>query len=151
PRVKAGVNLDGLMFGEAPAAGFGRPFLFISDGTPVPTAAEVEAAGGPSPRELTFLVENGKGIRRGLAEQGGCYVTLHGSSHMNFCDSPLYSPLRALTRAGTIPRERAMEIINAYLVSFFQTHLNRASGCGLAALSERYPEAELETPGGEKS
>ena len=62
---------------------------------------------------------------------------------MNFCDSPLYSPLRRLTHAGRIRPERAMEIINACLLSFFQTYLNGHDDHLLVAPCPRYPEVEI--------
>ena len=63
---------------------------------------------------------------------------------MNFCDSPLYSPIRRLTHAGRIPPERAMEIINAYVLSFFQANLNDREETLLDAPSSPYPEAAME-------
>jgi hypothetical protein len=69
---------------------------------------------------------------------------------MNFCDSPLYSPVKRWTRAGPIRARRAMEVINVYLLSFFQVHVNGAAEHHFDALSPRYPEVEMErlsTPG----
>ncbi len=143
-RVKAGANLDGLIFGEAMTKGIGKPYLVLADDTHMPTAAELDAATGAARRQLAFDAEDLRCIRRDLSEGGGFLGSIRGTRHMNFCDSPLYSPVKQLTHAGPIRPERAMEIINAYLVSFFQATLNDADEPLLDAPSSPYPEVEIE-------
>ncbi|HEY8792207.1 MAG TPA: hypothetical protein VIL96_04950, partial [Gaiellaceae bacterium] len=78
-RFKVGVNLDGKLFGQEPAARLDRPFLWIQSGV-APTA---EYAHGRD----RFL----EGLR-----DGGSLVTVRGSIHMSFTDGPSY--LTALGR-----------------------------------------------------
>jgi dienelactone hydrolase len=78
-RFKVGVNLDGKLFGAEPDANLDRPFLWVQSGV-APTA---EYAQGRD----RFLA----GLRG-----GGSLVTVRGSIHMSFSDSPSY--LTALGR-----------------------------------------------------
>jgi len=71
PRFKVGVNLDGKLFGKEPEARLGRPFLWIQSGD----AKTAEYTQGRD----RFLA----GLR-----DGGSLVTVHGSTHMSFTDSP---------------------------------------------------------------
>ncbi len=144
PRVKAGANLDGLIFGEAMTKGIGKPYMVLADDTHMPTAAELNATTGSARRTLAFDAENLRYIRRDLAEGGGFLGSIRGAFHMNFCDSPLYSPVKRLTHAGPIRTERAMEIVNAYLLAFFQANLNDTDEPLLAAPSSPYAEVEIE-------
>jgi hypothetical protein len=141
-RFKAGIDLDGFLFGESLRKGIGKPFLVFSDHVPNLTPAQLRAAQGRDRSYGIFLAHNVERIRCCLSEVGGWWLTLRGASHMNFCDSPLYSPWRRLTNAGSIRRERAMEIVNAFVVSFFQTQLNGKEDGALDALLSRYPEVE---------
>jgi predicted dienelactone hydrolase len=144
PRFKGGANLDGVYFGGPKTKSIGKPFLVFFDDTPTPTDAELATATGRVRRELTFIAEDERCIRQRLTESGGYLVSLNGARHMNFCDSPLYSPIRRFTRAGPILPERAMEIINAYLVAFFRASLNGADEALLTTTSSPYPEVEWE-------
>ena len=80
PRFKVGVDLDGKLFGTEPASRLDRPFLWI------------QSADAPS-------AEYSQGRDRFLAglRDGGALVTVRGSAHMSFTDSPSY--LTALGRS----------------------------------------------------
>jgi predicted dienelactone hydrolase len=144
PRVKAGVNLDGVFFGGPTKKSIGKPMLVFSDDTPVATPAQLATITGPRHRELAFIAQDDQCIRQRLSESGGCLLTLRGARHMNFCDSPLYSPVRRLTHAGPIQPTRAMEIINAYMLAFFRAKLNGRDEPLLSGPSSAYPEVEFE-------
>src|SRR5262249_37741438 len=105
PRIRCAADLDGLIFGEAARTGVGKPFLFFADDTRVPRGAGAEAAPGPARRRLSFLAANARRIRVCLAGVDGCWLTLRGTRHTNFCDNALFSPLRRLTQAGPIAPE----------------------------------------------
>jgi predicted dienelactone hydrolase len=149
-RFKAGINLDGLLFGADRDKEIGKPFLVFSDGTPVPTAAELEAATGATRRLLTAVARDVERLHRCLPRPGGYLLTLRGAAHMNFCDSPLFSPLRRLTHAGRIPPRRAAAIVNDYVVSFFEAYLNGKDEPLLGGGASPYPEVETEPLPAEK-
>jgi predicted dienelactone hydrolase len=72
-RFKVGVNLDGKLFGREPAARLDRPFLWIQSG-------DVETAEYTQGRDR---------LLHGLRD-GGSLLTVRGSTHMSFTDSPSY-------------------------------------------------------------
>lgn len=72
-RFKVGVNLDGKLFGKEPEARLDRPFLWIQSGD----AKTAEYTQGRD----RFL----HGLR-----DGGSLLTVRGSTHMSFTDSPSY-------------------------------------------------------------
>ncbi len=123
-RVRAAGNLDGAHFDEPHAEPIGIPFLyFLSEETYIPETGEIEAAAGEHRRWLRFLAEDTQQIRESMEKAGGFWIRLLDSRHSNFCDSPLYTPLRRLTGAGTIPAQEAMKVVNSYLIAFFRSEL----------------------------
>lgn len=143
-RIKAGANLDGLIFGRAISAKLTKPFLFIGDSTPVPTAEQLAAMKGSQLRNWTFIRDNEAQIRAALPRESGFFLTIRGASHMNLCDSALYSPIRKLTNAGVIRPERAMQIVNAYLVAFFDSTLRGQRSNLLDSLKSPFPEVNFD-------
>jgi predicted dienelactone hydrolase len=143
-RLKAGMDLDGFFFAESLTHRIGKPFMILGDGTPLPTPAELEASRGAVHREQVFVLQNVAGMHYALSGARGYILGVCGAAHMNFCDSPLYSPIRRFTHAGRIRPRRAMEIINAYLLSFFETHLNGNDDPLLEAPCPRYPEVDIQ-------
>jgi predicted dienelactone hydrolase len=144
-RFKAGANYDGLLFGDVLEQGIGKPFLFMMDTTPAPTDHELATTKGPSLRELILVAENVERIRYAHPDAVGHWASVKGASHMNFCDSPLYTPLKRLSYAGPISTSQAMHIINAYTLSFFNTYLNDKDDHLLDAPVPQYPEVEIES------
>jgi acyl transferase domain-containing protein len=121
PRVRAAVNLDGWMFGEAADRGVPRPFMLVSD-----------AAGAPNPnhasrdetRYAAMLDDsNLKAILAGLARYGGYYLTISGTDHENFADVAVLPSLRH-TGVGPIDGRRAEAIVATYVEEFFDHCLN---------------------------
>lgn len=139
-RFKAGINLDGLIFGAPTTKKIGKPFLLVSDDGFIPTPAEVRALDDKARRYWTFQSRNAQCVRQSLAGGSGYWFTLRGASHMNFHDIALYSPLRRFTGAGPIPPQRAMEITNAYILAFLQTYMCGERDHLLDAPFPRYPE-----------
>jgi len=73
PRFKVGVNLDGKLFGKEPEARLDRPFLWIQSG-------DAKTAEYTQGRDRLLA-----GLR-----DSGSLVTVCGSTHMSFTDSPSY-------------------------------------------------------------
>jgi predicted dienelactone hydrolase len=120
-RLKAGINMDGLLFGSAAQHGAAQPFLFMNSDYPRPTSTELTSSDG-SLRRSKQTDEWGYQQRdRWFRDWGGENLTLLGSEHMNFSDLPLRS--RFNNSGGKISPDRAMKIINAYTVAFFDREL----------------------------
>jgi dienelactone hydrolase len=142
-RLKAGINMDGMLFGEAADAGVPKPFFFMSCDGPLPSADDLQC---PDPRKrlhMQMLDLDIRRIRQSLARYGGYYLTLRKSAHSNYSDRPLYSPLRSLTDAGSIDVNTAFEIINRYTFAFFDQYLNGNHHDLLEQRSGSYPEADF--------
>jgi predicted dienelactone hydrolase len=146
-RCRAGVDYDGFFFGGALEQGTGKPFLCLMDGTAVPTEAELEQYAGRARRELGYVVENVTKVRRVPGNALGFWANIDGTRHMDFCDSPLYTPIKRLSHAGPIDSGRAMQIINAYTVSFFNTYLNGHDDQLLSGPAAQFPEVKIERLG----
>jgi dienelactone hydrolase len=144
PRAKAGINLDGFIYGKSLSDGFGKPFLFLCDDGPIPTSAEVDAATGANKEWLKFVHDNCGSIKRGLSDIHGYWATIKGAKHWDFCDSPLYCPIKLISGAGPISYDRATQVINAYIVSFFTKHLKGVDNHLLDNPSDIFPEVEFE-------
>lgn len=143
-RLKAGINMDGMMFGAAADAGVMQPFFFMSCDGPLPTQEDLQC---PDPRRrlhMQSLDLDITRIRRSLATYGGYYLNIRGSAHSNYSDRPLYSPLRKLTDAGAIDVKKVFEIINDYTLAFFEQYLNEHRQDLLKRDARAYPEAEFE-------
>ena len=109
-RFLAGANIDGSVSGPYPP--IDQAFLMINS---------LDYQPGPGDD------------REGLLDAvlGPAYrLTFASARHLNFCDCVLqeemmqfYDPTITLPGVGTIDRELAFEILDAYLVAFFKTHV----------------------------
>jgi len=132
-RIRAGVNLDGLVAGPVATAGLSRPFLVLRQ--PLHTTAI-------DPSWRTFLPAL-RGWHR--------LVTIAGSGHYSFADLGLWtrragvdlSTTRETYRFnfGSGDNERAIVLVRELLVGFFDVHLrNRAVPAVLAGPTPQNPE-----------
>jgi pimeloyl-ACP methyl ester carboxylesterase len=144
PRFKAAVNLDGWHFAEAAEQGVDKPYLIMSDDTPLPSAADL-ASGNPVTRAVASL--NDQDYRRSienLRQHGGFYLTISGTTHVNYTDAALRSRIRRVTGAGPIAPVRAVEIIDAHLREFFEKYLLDQDSGLFKAGGARFPEARIQ-------
>lgn len=129
PRVLAGINLDGYPFGTAWEVGLSRPFLELR-GDAIDTTAIPEEqlkAAGSSRAQLQALVDSWGDRTTTLTQGGGLGAHLHGATHMNFSDSPLWSPglAQAMGLAGPGDPREGHRLINALVLGFFDRHLKQ--------------------------
>ena len=144
-RLKAGVNLDGLMFGNAAREGVPRPFLFVFEQGALP-ATPALAANRDEPRGRMAVVDQmeEKAVHATLDRFGGYTVSIRGTTHQNFSDMPLISPLRFLTGVGSIDPRRAMDITSAYTLAFLSKFVCGRPAPLLEGASSEYSEVKLE-------
>lgn len=75
---------------------------------------------------------------------GSYYVSIPGMFHVNFTDTPSWSPITsALGLTGPINRQRGFDIINAYSLAFFDKTLKHLEPSLLSGESKQYPEVTL--------
>ncbi|PSB59201.1 hypothetical protein C7B77_01765 [Chamaesiphon polymorphus CCALA 037] len=151
PRLKAGMNMDGLLFGSVAKQGATQPFLFMNSDYPRPTAAELHSPDGNRRRSQLTDEWGFQQRERWFQQHGGYNLTLLNAAHFNFSDTPLKS--RIDNGGGKISPERAMKIINAYTVAFFDRQLKGKESALLAGVAAQpqhrksgspFPEAIFE-------
>ena len=73
-------------------------------------------------------------------------ATILGTKHYDFTDLPLFSPLAPqLGLKGPINGKRVVQVINDYLVAYFEQELNGVASPLPFGASEAYPELRWET------
>ena len=142
-RLAAAVNLNGLHFAGAAQRGVEQPYLLISDESPLPTRAELEAADSRLRYSSMLKKTDYEQTILNLQRHGGFFAVLAGARHVNFSDAALRSPFRWLTGAGPIDPLRAHEVIKAYVLAFFAKYLQGEVSPLLGGNSQRYPEMHL--------
>ena len=147
-RCRAGVDIDGLLFGDVAKVGLRAPFMFIlSEPARLPRvvarvlprwARESEHAQAEADRQIDS-------VYRGA--QSGYKVLVRGTRHFNFSDSPvLFSPImRATGMLGPIDGRRGLAITSDYVCAFFDKYLNNRDSPLLDGPSSRYPEISFES------
>ncbi|QOS76923.1 hypothetical protein JNUCC31_19045 [Paenibacillus sp. JNUCC31] len=127
PRVKAGMNMDGVLFGEKriPAGGVGKPFLMMSAdttvaGTSVMSDDEIAAMGTTRPEAEKYY--EGVYARYELVTAGGNYwMELSQTKHLSFSDLYLISPI--LEWSQGVDAKGAHQIVNDTTIDFFNHYL----------------------------
>lgn len=124
-RCRAGINMDGTMFGAVAArdSALHVPFMFMTS-----------EPFGMLPEPV---------FRRTRAP--AWLLKVNGSTHLDFTDLSLVSPLlRTAGMMGPIDGERMQTIMNAYIVAFFDRTLADRDPPLLQGASTDYPEVELQ-------
>jgi hypothetical protein len=132
PRFKVGVNLDGKLFGNMPHARLDRPFLWIQSG-------DAKTAEYTQGRDRFFDALPG----------GGSLVTVRGSAHISFTDSPSY--LTSLGRrlaggatVGSIPLAAMVAMTGDTVAAFVGPPLGVNGGRALRGVLAAHPGIRLE-------
>lgn len=143
PRFKAGINMDGNLFGAVATAGIRQPFFFMySDSAPTPAllnSANPQIRYEARMDQLDYMRSGAS-----LLHYGGYRMVIKGSLHLNYTDRPLFSPWRRLTGAGPVDPRLAMREINAYTLAFFEKTLNGKSEPLLDGSAHPYPNVAFE-------
>lgn len=114
-KVKAGVNIDGGVYGSAINAVINTPFLFIN-----------------SQRYL------GYGNLFVSRSNKDCYsITVRNSDHYNFTDYALY-PMQTNMMVGTVDATLPIEIMNSMILAFFDKYLIGKNIHDLNEISQKY-------------
>lgn len=129
PRIRAVVDLDGTLWGEAAHHAAGVPTMIVTS-SPKPTATEAAS------------------FADALAS-GALELTLEQSRHFDFSDyAVLYEPLIHLTGLlGSIPGRRALTVTDAYVKAFLDHALNGSVEPLLRGPTAAYPEMRFDTAG----
>lgn len=132
PRLAAGVDLDGTLYGPVVDDGLSRPFLLMGN-------ASHDRTTDPT---WTAFWSHLRGWHHDL--------TLAGSGHLTFTDvAPLSAPLHLTglfppELLGTIDGDRAVDIEQTYLTAYFNRFLRHSPEPLLDGPDPRYPEILFE-------
>jgi predicted dienelactone hydrolase len=123
PQFKAGVNMDGFQFGDVIDNEVRQPFMFMYS----EQFADANAVMMKSFQNEVYA------------------MTVKGSNHMDYSDSPYVLPIaKRMGMSGKIPARRMMNIVNSYLLSFFDKHLKGRPAPLLTGPSPDFPEVKIE-------
>jgi predicted dienelactone hydrolase len=118
-RCKAGIDLDGFQVGISAQGPLRVPFMFMSS--------------EPNARRNETVYE--------LAENDTYYLIVKGSRHYDFTDFSMISPvMHWLGVSGSINPRQMEEIMNTYVLSFFDQYLKGSPASLLQTQSSPYPE-----------
>jgi hypothetical protein len=150
-RFAAAINLDGTLFGEVAHNGVARPFMLMLSERITLTDEQIVQAGSTA-EAYAYQQEREAVTQAAVYENAapGYRLLLNGATHRTFMTfEPLAAPLLFIPAevVGTIPGERAAQIINAYIVAFFDKHLLGESVPLLDGASADYSEVQFETNG----
>jgi len=120
-RVKAGISMDGGMYGSLLEEKMNVPFMFLS--------GKRFAGCGP-----LFSDKSAK----------DCYAfAIKNADHYNFTDHALFPYPMIQFMLGTIDGKRALEITNALVLSFFKKYLENKKEVNLLTEAAKFPEIEI--------
>ncbi|MBV6522792.1 MAG: hypothetical protein MNPFHGCM_02942 [Gemmatimonadaceae bacterium] len=126
PRIRAGIDMDGMLYGESWSKGIDAPFLVFRAHPPDPVtvASQLKAAGiGPDSLEQVFRTFDTR--VNSFLRFGGTEIRMDGVQHMGFADVARWSPLigRRLGFVGEDDPARAHSAIASYTLAFFSKYL----------------------------
>jgi dienelactone hydrolase len=144
PDFKAGMNVDGSMWGDVAEAGVSQPFLFMTETLEPPPPDKLTARAPEKRRNAALELRDYRQQRHSVEAHGNYLIAVDGTGHVNFEAPPTSPTLRYyLLDSGRLDAQRTMAIVRAYVVAFFQKHLNGANEPILSGPSASYPEVRF--------
>jgi hypothetical protein len=85
------------------------------------------------------------GRNLGAAQNTAYGISVRGTTHFDFTDLYLYSPVLKFTKAfGPIKGDRMVKILNSYTLAFFDEYLKGEMSPLLEGPSPNFPEVTIE-------
>ncbi|MEK4661046.1 alpha/beta fold hydrolase [Priestia sp. FSL H7-0729] len=145
-RIKAGVNMDGSLNEVEDREDINKPFMFIRSGSFEDWLANFEKDRN-SDDEVTKFLSDELHIMKNVIEHGGDVIYIDGTQHFNFTDLQFYSELVKLSGiTGDINGKRGSNIVNQYVLDFFNKQLKGTGGDLMEGPNEDYPEVKFIDP-----
>jgi pimeloyl-ACP methyl ester carboxylesterase len=145
-RVRAALNLDGWTLGDVARAGLSKPWMLIYEGIYDEKLIPPLDPKSPESDKQYWLMnqEDIAAVDASLKRYGGYRVFIDGTSHWNFSDKAIYSPLRKLSTGGDIDPRLAYGIVDRYALAFFEQVFDGKQDPILGQPSGVSPAARLE-------
>lgn len=135
-RCKAGIDIDGDLFGDVVQAGLNKPFMVIQ--------SDPGTCSNASCRSFQREVQ---AILRTVPRGASYHIDVKNTEHFNFSDYAVYfSPARALGLLGSIDGARGLQITRTYVRAFFDMYLNNTPSQLLRGPASAYPEVQFSPP-----
>jgi hypothetical protein len=143
-RFKAGLDMGGMIAGESAKLGTFAPFFFMFEGLyehpPYTPGADFSGVGADKQRDIEFTRKQFEMMKNSLSRFGGFWMVIDGIRHMDFCDSPFFSPLRR----GSVDPASTAQILRKYALAFFDSILGTTEQTSLAGPSLHLPGVRLQ-------
>jgi predicted dienelactone hydrolase len=124
PRVVAGINMDGWMFGDAQKNGVPKPYFYMNSGDGRGISREqVDALAGDARVEGERDLIGWQALQDSFHRFGGYYLAILGSGHSNYSDLVLFRRTPTLHGPRPLDPYHVFDIVNAYTLSFFDRHI----------------------------
>ena len=122
-RIKAGINIDGGLFGTLVNVKHQTPFMFLNS--------------------KRFLGYGRLFIGESTVD---CYsLSVKDSDHYNFSDYSVYPVPSVSFLLGTIDGEKTIEIMNVIVLAFFDKYVKENNDINLIEQAKKYPEIAIAT------
>lgn len=145
-RIKAGVNMDGSLYEVENRDDINKPFMFIRSGNFKDWLANFENDRN-SDNEVNKFLSDELHIIKNVINHGGSAIYVEGTQHFNFTDLQFYSELIKLTGiTGDINGKRGSNIVNQYVLDFFNKQLKGTGGNLIEGPNDMYPEVKFIEP-----
>jgi dienelactone hydrolase len=122
-RFRAGLDMGGMIAGESAKKGTCAPFFFMFEGmyesVPYALEAEIASVDPRKRRDIELTRKQFAQMKASLSKFGGYWMVIDRIRHMEFSDSPFFSPLRhGVGKPALVARA-----ISSYALAFFNKHL----------------------------
>jgi predicted dienelactone hydrolase len=135
-RCKAGIDLDGALFGDVVQTGLKKPFMVIQ--------SDPNSCSNSDCRSFQQEIQ---AILRTVPHGASYHLAVKGMEHFNFSDYAVYfSPARAFGLLGSIDGVRGLQVTRTYVRAFFDTYLNNTPSPLLQGPTSAYPEVQFSPP-----
>ncbi|MFU1793015.1 alpha/beta hydrolase family protein [Paenibacillus azoreducens] len=142
-RVKAGIDMDGTLFEATKRKQISKPFLFMRAEDYL-SSTEEYIARSDAEKTVAQHLSSELSISKKASQHGGNLLLIDGAGHYNFTDLQMFTRLASWTgMAGKIDGKRGAEIVDRYVVEFFDEHLKGIKGTLLNGPSNMYPEVKF--------
>lgn len=134
-RFKAGIDLDGFLFGPVIETGLRRPFMFM----------ETEIHGRHTDPGWAKFWDRSRGPRLDLKLRGSLHFTYSDLAVIlpQVAEAMKLTPKQVAQLIGTLDGQRGTAVQRAYISAFFDRHLLHRPSALLRGPSAQYPEVEF--------
>ena len=141
-RVRAALELDGVLHGAAFSHGLDKPVLLIDSPWMISPGEHSGNSRLAETSQMWNIIAESK--TRLLERCGGVRIIIDGLVHHDFTDQIFMSPLRRLSGSGSVAPKRVAHILNTYVLAFFQQTLLDKPSSLFSQDAKDFPEATVQ-------